>query len=310
MKKISALFLSVGTLLVAVALPAQTVSQITIGRSGEYVQTGPSTVVIDPRPTSATYGGPYGFSIDVSGTGLTAPITVTLPGGTNNGTMNPTQHNGGVLGYNSGNGEFQYGYPNFNDIGTTTSGDRNARFPTGTYTVSSSEFTTVSLTLAPPASSVLPPAFALTGGTWSGGVYLVNPTSAVTISSATNAFAGFSQNADGGIAFSLRDSSNNILAGADFPTFYSANNAAPNYISHTINANTLTAGMDYTVFGSYIAIVDKNAVNGSFNAMYFESGTALKISAIPEPSTYAALAGVAALGLAAWHRRRRPAATA
>ena len=139
MKKISALFLSVGTLLVAVALPAQTVSQITIGRSGEYVQTGPSTVVIDPRPTSATYGGPYGFSIDVSGTGLTAPITVTLPGGTNNGTMNPTQHNGGVLGYNSGNGEFQYGYPIFNDIGTTTSGDRNARFPTGTYTVSSSQ---------------------------------------------------------------------------------------------------------------------------------------------------------------------------
>ncbi len=32
------------------------------------------------------------------------------------------------------------------------------------------------------------------------------------------------------------------------------------------------------------------------------------ISAVPEPSTYAALAGVAALGLAAWHRRRRAAA--
>jgi len=32
--------------------------------------------------------------------------------------------------------------------------------------------------------------------------------------------------------------------------------------------------------------------------------TALTVSAIPEPSTYAALSGVLALGLAVWRRRR------
>jgi len=36
----------------------------------------------------------------------------------------------------------------------------------------------------------------------------------------------------------------------------------------------------------------------------------LTISAIPEPSTYAAIAGAAMLGLAVWHRRRRSTSTA
>jgi hypothetical protein len=35
-----------------------------------------------------------------------------------------------------------------------------------------------------------------------------------------------------------------------------------------------------------------------------ESLTSFQLQAVPEPSTYAALAGVAALGLALWRRRQ------
>jgi len=58
------------------------------------------------------------------------------------------------------------------------------------------------------------------------------------------------------------------------------------------------------LYGSYASILDQNSTNGSLNAAYWEASTSLTISAIPEPSTYATFAGIAALGLIAWRRRR------
>jgi hypothetical protein len=306
MKNLKAQLLSAGLAMVAVcSSTAQTVNQIILGRNNEFVQTDATTVVINPAPTTSTYGGPYGFGVEVKGSGLTTDITVTFPSGYSNATQNPTQHNGGVLGYVEDDDAYKYGFPNFNNIGMTSFANRNSLFPFGTYTVSSSEFTSVPLTLAAPANSFTPPTFTLTGGTWSGGVYLVNPTSTVTISTSSSAFAAFNQNADGGIVFAIADNNDNFITGSGQPRFYSSDTGAPNYISYTIAANTLTAGFDYTVFGSYIAIVDKNTINGSFNAAFIEASTQFTIQAIPEPSTYAALAGLGALWLAVWRRRQR-----
>lgn len=47
----------------------------------------------------------------------------------------------------------------------------------------------------------------------------------------------------------------------------------------------------------------QNSFNGSFSLSQTGNSLYLNYAAIPEPSTYAALAGALALGLAAWRRR-------
>lgn len=49
----------------------------------------------------------------------------------------------------------------------------------------------------------------------------------------------------------------------------------------------------------------QNAFTGAFSLSQTGNNLYLNYAAIPEPSTYAALVGVLALGLAAWHRRRQ-----
>lgn len=72
------------------------------------------------------------------------------------------------------------------------------------------------------------------------------------------------------------------------------------------NFTTFSEGANYVVFRNLQA-------NGSGQvtitlatnpATTFGALNGLQLTAIPEPSTYAALAGAAALGLAVWHRRR------
>lgn len=54
---------------------------------------------------------------------------------------------------------------------------------------------------------------------------------------------------------------------------------------------------------SFIASLDATDINNDATAA--GSGFSLvRLTAVPEPSTYAAIAGVCALGLAVWHRRR------
>lgn len=58
-------------------------------------------------------------------------------------------------------------------------------------------------------------------------------------------------------------------------------------------------GFNFGVFGN------TNVTTGVFiNSMFVDN---FSVAAIPEPSTYAALAGLGALGLAVWHRRRKAA---
>jgi len=64
--------------------------------------------------------------------------------------------------------------------------------------------------------------------------------------------------------------------------------------------STTSDGFNFGVFGN-----GNTSVAISTGSVYADN---FALTAVPEPSTYAALAGVAALGLALWRRRRRQAA--
>jgi len=291
----SSAFVPVILALLAVNASAASVTSVVVSKPAENVQTDATTQAL-------TANG-WGFGVTVVGTSLSAP-TVTFPGGTSNATMNPSQHNGGVLGFNAGNGDWEYGSPSFDNIGTSTSTDRNTRFPNGNYSVAIPTFTTVTLNLSNPANLNTIPLFTVTGGSWSGGKYVVDVSQTVTITS--NAFTNFSvltgNHVDSALRYGLFGPSGSLISGTEY--YYSANNAASNIMSQTITPNTLTSGNEYVFFGANVAVVDKITANSALNIATFESSNSFTISAIPEPSTYAAFAGLGALGLACWRRRR------
>lgn len=57
--------------------------------------------------------------------------------------------------------------------------------------------------------------------------------------------------------------------------------------------------------GAVLGSADQGGGWGSLPSNFQFAVTATELTAIPEPSTYAAIAGAAMLGLAAWRRRRR-----
>ena len=81
-----------------------------------------------------------------------------------------------------------------------------------------------------------------------------------------------------------------IVKGGNLPTFHYPGSEV------SLTSYFLTPGYTGTFTGFSSGVV--NAVPSDFTV------NSLTISAIPEPSTYAALFGLAALGLVAWRRRR------
>jgi hypothetical protein len=77
-------------------------------------------------------------------------------------------------------------------------------------------------------------------------------------------------------------------------TYYWVYTSTAQQVGLTIG-NTYTDGFYYSSAGS--------GVNYTMNVGGTDAAFAVTASAIPEPSTYAALAGLGALGLAAWRRR-------
>jgi hypothetical protein len=87
----------------------------------------------------------------------------------------------------------------------------------------------------------------------------------------------------------------------------------------TDGGSTFLAGAAYDLDGAQVGI--SAPFNNGFGLEFYASvnniGTAvtsgqmsfdnLTVSAVPEPSTYAALAGLSALGLVCWRRRREAA---
>lgn len=183
-----------------------------------------------------------------------------------------------MLGYNPGESAWNLGAPNFNNFGGTNGGQRNCLFANGAYTVTV-QGVPVSLTLGLPASFVPAPHFTLSGGAWSGGKYVIDVNDTLTISS--NAFPGFSENADGAILLGVAGPGGVLV---DDLRFYSDDTAASNTISYTIGPGTLTSGDDYDVHGMFAAAISKSAglpgLPDSLNLGYFSVSTSLTLSAV------------------------------
>lgn len=289
---------SLAPLLLAFALcstyvQAQTVTSVRVGRSNDNVQTSAGLPVINPAPATPTYGGPFGFEVTVEGNGLagipaptfTAPsgAGILAPGVACGGFFSPAFYNGGVLGYNALEGAWNMGAPNFNNFGGMNGGQRNCLFlsppaGTGTYVVNVLG-TPVTLTLGPIASFIPSPHFTLSGGSWSGGKYVIDVNDTLTITS--NAFPGYSQHADGAIFLGIAGPGGVLV---DDLRFYSDNPAAPNSISHSLPAGALTSGEDYDVVGLFAAVLDKSSglagLPASLNLGYFSISTSLTVSAV------------------------------
>lgn len=272
---------------------AQTVTAVLVGRSNDLVQTSTDQPVINPAPPTPTYGGPFGFSISVQGTGLssipaptfTAPAGagILAPGLACSGFFSPAFYNGGVMGYNALEGAWNAGAPNFNNFGGMNGVQRNCLFlsppaNTGTYTVNVMG-TAVTLTLGPLASLIPSPHFTLSGGSWSGGKYVVDVNDTLTITS--NSFPGFAQHVDGAIRLGIEGPGGGVV---DDLRLYSDNPAAPNSISYSLAAGALTSGGDYNVVGMFAAVLDKSSglpgLPDSLNLGYFSISTSMIISAV------------------------------
>jgi hypothetical protein len=282
----------------------QTVEQVIVGQGQVFNQTSTADPVLSSPPSY--------FTASVRGTdlaGITAPVlTLYNPGSnTNYSFSNPSGHNGGTLGY-AGDGRWNYGAPGFDDSIFFPSGaQRNTAFPMGPITMLV-QGTTINLnTSGSGFPGLTVPKVTLSGGNWSGGVYVIDVSQPLTIT--TNAFASFSSGGTSGsgswvesrIDSELADSLGNLVASAAY--FHSEN--ATNFITLTVPANTLIAGSTYNGFMENIGIVSMSTeLSGALSAAYVGLETNYTVSAVPEPSTYAALAGAGMLAFASWRRRQ------
>jgi FG-GAP-like repeat len=263
--------------LVAAQLRAQVVEQVLVLKQSAWVQTSAAAPVIDPSPPGANYptppnhGGPYEFSIAVTGTdlGSIAAPTVTLPAGSTYPTQNPVRDNGGVLGYDSADDEWDYGV-DADNYSAPTAAERDASFAFGTYglTVMGTSF---NLSFPDTTFHENTPSVTLTGGTWVRGQYLIDVTQPLTIT--TNVFTNFDKNADGAMTLSVDGVVDQLV-------FYSDNHAANNFLTYTIPANTLVAGTEYSAQAGFFAVMDRStAIAGSLNAAAIGANTRFKIAA-------------------------------
>jgi hypothetical protein len=138
----------------------------------------------------------------------------------------------------------------------------------------------------------------ITNGSWISGQMQVDATINYTIN-----FASFSSfNTDDSYRLSIRNISDVEVASGFWNTAGTT--------SFVINANTLTAGQTYTAslqfnnnsidYGVALA-----GANGNVGYSVINEFQILAVSAIPEPSTYAAIFGALALTGVVIHRRRR-----
>jgi hypothetical protein len=148
-----------------------------------------------------------------------------------------------------------------------------------------------------------------TGGEFGAGITYDDVTNLLTVNVAwgsSNGFTNLSSNAtaahihgptvSGGTASFTQNAS--VLIGLDGPPFLFSNNASSGFITGTSNA--LSAANETALFAGQLYINVHTSTNGGGEIR----GNLVNPVAIPEPATYAALGGVAALGLAVSRRRR------
>jgi len=309
-KPTRSLLLAASALLAVCSASAQVADLVTVERLGEYHQ------------SSASAPSLVGYRFDVAinsladdDLSLITPPTVGLAAGSTAPTDISSTHNSGTLVFNDG--EWRYGSPNGWGVSNAILGNLNTLFANGPTTVTVQGNTyTLDTNGAANDQAFLPPVtptLTMSGGTWSGGKYVIDVSQALTIT--TSNWAGFHTAGIGGLINIDVDgvADSEVVLSRLAPASFTGNlETDTNVTSATfiIPANTLTVG-DHEGYASFHRMVSQDTSQASVFAVAWwgneTSFTISAVSAIPEPSTYAAMAGALALGLAAWHRRRRQA---
>jgi len=289
MKNLSSILRSAALALLAVtSANAQTVQYIIVGKEQYYTQLTNST---------AGTGTNFQFSASIEGTNLSGIATPNLNSNSAGGT-GPT----GPFVYNSGDDawyiEQNYGtgsaletaYPSGGSFSLTVLGESVA----------------IGLPSEAPLRFTPIPLATLSGGTIVGGVLTWDVSQPLTISlidPLNGSFATVDH-----MALSIWGTNIDLGTGA-------FNNATQSFtIPGTAGVNnTFIAGQTYTVEMEFVNIVggtnltaiSGGALDGALQGGIYGRTTSFTIQAIPEPSTYAAFAGLGALGLAFWRRRRQ-----
>ncbi len=289
-------------------LPAQTV---TLERVDHLFQTSAGT--------PGQIATPYSFEAHLRGGGVNMsgwgaafykPGTGNTPdsgasGSTNTGTLNfPAAPNNGALDYLFAN--------HFADDTSL-----QAFYPTGSYGVlfngssppSPASFTAGLAFNSNTYSAAAPQISEVDNGAlWSGGLQ-VSTTGITTLTFNSGSFgeygSGFGTIAGAG----LYDSFGNVIASTN--SFYIGSLGLTQSVitQLAVDGSLLTPGANYTLEIQYgilasapgTATLDGTAFMGL--SIYYNN-TAVNLTAVPEPSSFAAGAGLFALGLAAWCRRR------
>jgi hypothetical protein len=255
------------------------------------------TKLVDYEQTDANtadlVSNPYIMAANIDGTDLSGSFPVSPTVAVQNGTQS--------LITLTPNGEGWH----FESIGYASQAALNTAYGSGTYTFQSSSFANSELNLSNADLYPNAPVATITTNTglglqWSGGVLLVNPGLFSTFTIATNTFAT-----------NFNAASNHLgINGSSFNTDVNSEsfNSAVNDLSLNIEAATFLGGS----FNKSLEIEFNNIIDffedtpgaGNNSVSAFTSVTTISIQVIPEPSTYAAILGVAALAGAMIRRRR------
>jgi hypothetical protein len=264
--------------------------RITYSQTSSAAPSSPATTINDPS-------GPYFFEGSVSGSNLNLLTPAPTLSGAFSGAL--------VLKSNDEYG-FTAGLPAAHSFNIKS--DLDTAFPNGTYSLNGLPLTTppgigsVSLNLG--IADAYPAAIPyITNGTWSGSALQVNAVTGMTLN--FSPFAAYGTGGGSLIEFHLY-STNLGAIGSDLDSVVTISvfsNAAQT--SYTFAPGQLTAGQTYFAELSYGTFTNTNqaAISGALGYALYQDMTGFSISAIPEPSTYAAVTGVLALGLVCWRRR-------
>lgn len=267
--------------------PVPTIEAYGVDKRITYLQTS-STAPSSPSLTLGDPNGPYFFEATVSGSYLDLLCPAPALAGV-----------GDLVLKGTGEWGFENNFPATNGFGAK--GTMDSAFPNGNFTLNNLTGPgSVTLNLGP--SDAYPADIpAVTNGTWVGEALQVNAVTGMTL--CFNNFSAY--DAAGMIEFHLYTTSGASITGDLASALTLQPNSDLPLLSYTIQPGDLIPGQTYFAelsFGSFTTF-DELSIDNAFGYALYQNMTGFSISAIPEPSTYAAAAGFLAFGLVLWRRR-------